>query len=68
MLMMMLLKLADIWASPYASTFTILFFAAAFALTCCCAFAMFEPGNLVFYNVSGLTGRINPPPAPGIRY
>jgi hypothetical protein len=31
-LMIMLLKLAVIWASPYISTFTILFFAAVFAL------------------------------------
>src|SRR5690606_533808 len=32
---MMLLKLAVTWASPYASTFTTLFFAAAFALPAC---------------------------------
>ncbi len=37
---MMLLKVALMWASPKLSTFTTLFFAAAFALVCCCALAI----------------------------
>src|SRR6478752_7917883 len=41
-LMMMLLKLAVMCASPYESTFTILFFAAAFALSGCCVSFAFD--------------------------
>src|SRR5215203_2799157 len=55
MLMIRLLNVALICASPYESTFTILFFAAALALCCCplpppaCAFAILL-GNLYLFN------------------